>query len=1482
MRIKLTLRGRGAEGIDLQVTADNTATAGDVAAALATAGPTGSGAPVDPESVTLRIIDPLADRVLNVLSPTALVTESGLRSGAVVDIVDAQQSTGSGSAKAAELRVLAGPDRGMVVPLPFGSTTVGRSRTCDVTLTDRLVSKRHMRVTVGAGVEVHDLNSANGVVVGDQRVQRTGVGAGDDVLVGDTTLRITQVRKPDAGLAESTDIGFTRPPQLLPRVGVQQVKVPQAPEAPDRGRFPVLAMIAPLVMGAVMFAVTRQLLSVVFVALSPLLMIGNWIDLRWQERSARKRGLESFSGALSHLREELDGHRRAEVEARHSQYPSIDRVVTAVLRRDGLLWARRPENPEFLRIRLGTGGDAASVEFEVDDPGRGIPECVAAAQSLVEEFSTLQDVPVVADLRASGGLGLCGTGEWLQQVQCAVVGQVVSLYSPAEVVIACLTSGERLPGWQWLEWLPHVSSPHSPLDGIHLAADPATGTELLASLEGLLDARSGDGAGTWAGAPHPTRGPEGSDTKDPTYPNTLPAVLVVVDGSGVDRARLNRLAERGPDHGIYFVWCAEDFNDLPAACRTFVAVDDRTGAVGEVRRSRVVQPVTLDRLPVVDAARLARSLAPIVDAGVPVDDDSDLPGSISYVQMTGHELADNSEAALERWRASGSVSDRSPGAQPRAQSPVSLAALVGQGVAAPVSLDLRTQGPHALVGGTTGAGKSEFLQAWVLGMAQALSPDRVTFLFVDYKGGSAFARCTDLPHFVGLVTDLSPYMVRRALTSLRAELHHREKLLNAKNAKDLVTLEKRGDPDCPPSLVIVIDEFAALVGEVPEFVDGVVDVAQRGRSLGLHLILATQRPAGVIKDNLRANTNLRVALRMADEADSQDVLGDVLAAHFPQGAPGRGAAKTGPGRITVFQSAYPGARTTQEAKVAAVGVEELGFGSPRAWQVAEAPRPSGDVAQDIDRVVDTLRKAADAGGIPEPRRPWLPDLAQTYNIRNLRQRTDSELVLGVIDVPEDQAQVAEYFRPDREGNIAYYGASGSGKTTALRSLAIAAAITPRGGPVDVYGIDFAGGGLDMLRALPHVGDVVPGDDEERVSRLVDMLAGLVEERAARYSAVRAADLGSYRRISGRGHEPRMLLLVDGIGVLAEEYQASGRRLRTWNRFQQILLDGRAVGVHVAATADRQQAVPSSLASNFQRKVVLRQTDEDAYLFFGLPKDVLDPTSLPGRAMQVGRPQLLQLAILGDNINALAQARLMEQLGGFMTEQGRVRPPAIGSLPQLVEGATVAPVQDGQPVIGIDGETLAPLGFRPVGTLCVGGAPQTGRSNAVAWVVHALRSQCPGAMFLHASSGRSALVGRFRWKDSAKGSDEVARMLQGSRALFEEAAPEGTPGVVLVVEGFADLVYTAADQELAEVIGLARSNGHLVVGEADLVGWGRGGGLSSALRGGRAGIVLCPALGDGDTVLGTGVPAVPGREMTPGRGYFAQGGKVHKIQVPLLV
>ena len=1480
MRIKLTLRGRGPSDIDLLVTTDNTATIGDLAASLAAAGPEGASQAIDPESVTLRLIEPDTQRVVTTFAPTAYVTEAGLRSGAIVDIIGAEHNVGTGAAKAAEMRVLSGPDKGMVVSLPFGSTVIGRSQTVAVQLNDKMVSKQHMRVVVGNQIEVHDLNSANGVLLAERRVQRSVVHSDDVITIGDTQLQFIQLRKPEQGLGDSTDIGFIRSPQVIPHVGPKEFKLPEAPQVPHRGRFPFIALIAPLIMGSVMYMVTRNIFSMTFMALSPLLMIGNWVDQKLQMRKMLKEGKKEHAAAIALLRHDLEKYQKEDRFARKAQFPSVEKIVTGALARDGSLWMRRPEHPEFLRVRVGIGTDVSQIIFD-NFTSRGIPECVMASRQVREDFSTIDDVPIVVDLRRTGGVGICGKNSWLEQIQAAIIAQLICQYSPAEVSLACFTSAQRRPGLQWMEWLPHVTSPHSPLgSGLHLADDAASGAELLSALETLMEQR----LEALKSAQSYNRGPIVPGTaqiENTTPPAPIPAIVVFVDDVIVDQARLNRVAELGPDAGIHMVWSNEDFAKIPAACRSFVVAESESGLVGDVRGSRVLTPVTVDHIDMRDIARLGRALAPVVDAGVPVDDDSDLPGAISYVQLTGKDLADNPETQVERWQATHSLIDRSPHAEIKPGPMVSLSALVGQGSSGPVALDLRTQGPHALVGGTTGAGKSEFLQAWVLGMAQAVSPDRLTFLFVDYKGGAAFARCTELPHCVGLVTDLSPFLVRRALESLRAELHYREKLLNRKGAKDLVTLEKMGDPECPPSLIIIVDEFAALVSEVPEFVDGVVDVAQRGRSLGLHLILATQRPAGVIRDNLRANTNLRVALRMADTDDSQDVLGDKMAAHFPQNAPGRGAAKTGPGRITTFQSAYPGARTTEEVKAVSVEIEDLGFGKTRQWRMPERPKVDEDVATDIDRVVNTVREAAKLANIPKPRKPWLEELAQTYNIRNLRQRTDAELVLGVVDIPAEQTQVPEYFYPDAEGNIAYYGASGSGKTTALRSLAIAAAITPKGGPVDVYGLDFAGGGLDMLKAMPHVGDVVSGDDEERVARLLKKIAAIVEERSVRYSAVHAADLTAYRRITNQPDEPRILLLVDSAGVFVDEYQAVNRHARTWNNFQQILLDGRALGVHVAVTADRFQAIPNSVASNFQRKVVLRQTDQDAYVNFNLPRDVLTPTSFPGRALQVGKKTVMQLAILGDNINSLAQARLMEQLGEYMTAQGRVRPEAIKSLPMEVSASSIPATVQGAPVVGLESESLLPLPFRPSGTLSISGGPQTGRSNALAWLVHSLRSSSPETRFLHATSGRSTLAQRGRWLASAQGAGSVAEMLREHKELFEAEAPSSGPGVVLVIESIADFVYSEAESEINNAISKAKANGHLVIAESDLSGWSRGGMLTSGVKASRAGLVLCPAPGDGDSTLGVSVPAIPSREAVPGRCYFTQGGKVWKVQIPFI-
>ncbi|MBD2758112.1 FHA domain-containing protein [Yimella sp. cx-573] len=1463
MRVRIALLDKQTGAAqNLEVTADATATAADVAAALA-AGPDAEKAR---GNLTLNVREGNVSRTLN---PAASILQAGLRSGQTVELVTAATLGGNrvSSESVAVVRVIDGVDRGVEVPLGIGESTIGRSADRDVRLTDPLVSKLHARVTVGEAIELTDANSANGVLVGGVQVNSVTVRPGDVVQLGDTRITITPTRSLTANQSTSTDVTFTRSPRVMRRPAPREFELPRPPSRADSQPFPLLAMVAPLVMGVVLYAFTRNLLSIVFVALSPLMMVSTWWTQRNHSRRRTAAATDNFHSALMSMGERLDAALDEERQLRLKLYPSAAESVRAIIDRTELLWSRRPEHPEFLRIRLGLGEIRPTTTVK-EAPTDGLPDLVAQARELATSRSVLTEAPITADLRSAGGVGVCGSSAQVDGVARAVLTQVVGLHSPADVVVACLTSVRHRDRWEWLQWLPHCDSPQSPLRGQHLSADPGSGSVLLAQVEELLDVRV-----------EATARPRGPGVLDEDKP-VLPSVVLVVDDTTVDRARLTRIAERGPDGGVYVLWVANARRDLPAACRAFIEVDEGRSPTANLVREEVPDAeVTPETIGADVAHSVARSLAPVVDDSAVAEDDSDLPRSVSIASLLGAQECDDADIVLTRWRENQSLIDRSAPPVPRSEAS-SLRALVGHAGTEPFTLDLRSQGPHALVGGTTGAGKSEFLQSWVLGMAHAYSPDRVSFLFVDYKGGAAFARCTDLPHSVGIVTDLTPYLVRRALRSLRAELHRRERLLNEKGKKDLLELEASGDHECPPSLVIVVDEFAALAGEVPEFVDGVVDVAQRGRSLGLHLILATQRPAGVIKDNLRANTNLRIALRMADEHDSTDVVGDKQAADFPPSIPGRGVARTGPGRLVRFQSGFPGSRTPAIAPTPPIDIVEMGFGAKRPWTRPRTEVVGDGVRKDIDRVVDTLNAAVVRAGVPLPRRPWLESLAPVYNLTRLGQRRDTEIVLGVRDDPDKQDQPVDRFLPDAQGNIVFYGVSGTGKSTALRSLAAASAITPRSGPVHTYALDFAGGALRSLEALPTVGSVIAGDDDDRVQRLLRYVRDVIEERATRYSASRAANLTEYRELADHPDEPRILLLLDGFGAFRAEYEGVLGRDAYYNLFLRILADGRAVGVHVAMTADRPNVVPVSASSAFLKRIVLRQADEDAYYALSVPRDVLTAQSPPGRGIDAETEQELQLAILGTSVNVAVQARDLEAFGLDLAGRHTSRPAAIKSLPAIVPSSGQAKSIGGRPVVGIRDDTLTVLGFDPRGAVLVCGPGQSGRTDALRWMAEAVREACPAVRMIHFSARRSQLSQSQYWESTSIGIENVNDAAAQLISTANLAAPETAPGICVVIEAYPDFISSPADPMLLELVKALRRNGHLVIAEGETSGWNSWP-LSMEIRNSGTGLLLSPDQQDGEMVLRTALPRVKRADFPPGRGFWIQSGKAVKVQVPLV-
>ncbi len=1492
VRLKLTLARSSGGTDDIVVTADAAASIAEVAGTVARLDPKRTGQQAT-EALTLRAQLPGQPEPL-ILPPDAPVGEAWIGSGATVALADAgihYAPAGLGDAPVvAVLKVLSGPDEGRELPLRAGSTVLGRDEACDIVLHDPLVSKRHVRFEAGDGVEVVDLGSANGVMVDGGLVTRFTVRRSERMLIGDTEVELTVVADAAALPAAAPTAGpvfFNRSPRVERRYAGEEFQAPEVPAEKEDPPFPLLAMITPLLLGGAMFALTHQPTSLLFVLLSPVMMVGNFLTGRSRGKRKLKKQIAVFDQRLAALTERLEQERRREGELRRAETPTTADALAEAVRRGPLLWTRRPEHWSFLNLQLGRASMPSRNTVQSTDRGEMIVEFQERLDAVIAANERVEDVPVLDNLYESGALGIAGPAELAAGSVNSVLVQLTALHSPAELVVTALVA----PRWSrelgWLKWLPHTSSPHSPVPGVHLADSASSAATVLSTLEELVAERLAARNGVQRrGAMEQERaalerGAEvgGGKTAEGTQ-SPIPAVIVVVSGDvALDRARLVQFAESAADAGVFPVWIEQDVAALPAVCRTYLEHRDQPhrAVAGFVRLGETVEDVVTEPVSAATALDYARRMAPVIDAGALVADASDLPRSVSLVTLLGHDLAESSGAVIDRWRQNASIHDRTGASRPAKRRAGTLRAIIGSAGVDAMHLDLRTQGPHALVGGTTGAGKSEFLQAWVLGMAAEYSPDRVTFLFVDYKGGSAFADCVSLPHCVGLVTDLSPHLVRRALTSLRAELHHREHLLNRKKAKDLLELEKRGDPESPPALVLVIDEFAALVGEVPEFVDGVVDIAQRGRSLGIHLIMATQRPAGVIKDNLRANTNLRIALRMADESDSQDVVGVADAAHFDPGIPGRGLAKTGPGRLTRFQSAYAGGWTSREPERAGVEVAELRFGGEVRWEEPRAEeQPERDLGPtDQQRLVAAIVRAQGAAHIPAPRRPWLDELAAVYDLGLLRQRTDAELLLGVQDVPDRQEQRPAYFSPDVDGNIAVYGTGGSGKSTVLRTLASAAAITPRGGPVHVYGLDFGAGSLRMLEKLPHVGSIIPGDDAERIIRLFRMLKAELEDRGPRYAEANASSITEYRSLTGRHDEPRILLLVDGFPSFREDFEIPAGRSQWYDVFRDLLADGRRLGMHVALTGDRAGAVPTAIGSLVQRRVVLRLAD-DGYGMLDVPGDILGPSSPPGRAIVDGYET--QIAVLGGSRAVSDQSDAVRRLAEAMERAGIRRAPEIGSLPKEVLLEALPPAHDGAPVLGVSDVDLGPFGFEPSGTLLLAGPPASGRSTALAALSASVARFDPEARLYYIGSARSPLASSPLWAATATTPADAAELAKDLVAAVTDPDTEGR--IAVFVESIGDFLQTPADSPIVELVRAVRRSDHLLVAEAETSAWGSSWPLLGEVKNGRRGLLLQPDSIEGDLLLKTPLPRMGRSEFPPGRGVYIHKGTFVRVQLPL--
>jgi DNA segregation ATPase FtsK/SpoIIIE, S-DNA-T family len=1393
--------------------------------------------------------------------PETALADSAIRDGAVVSLGGPEGCVYPEPMGLVEVRVAGGPGAGAVHRLSLGDADIGNGQRVAIGINDPALPEVALRISVDnrGSCQVAPHDGVRAVLDSEPLEAATPWLPGQQITVGGTLLGLAPYEVPDAALHPSDDggIDFNRPPRLLPPQRATKFHLPSPPTENERRPLPILMAVAPVIMGVAMAVMMKEVYMLAMSGLSPIMMLGNYF-------TNRKQGRKSYSQKLSEYREhkkriERDASDALAVEraARYDECPDPASVLSIASGPRRRLWERRRTDPDYLVLRAGTADLPSAVELtdpELDEHRRQV-------------FWTVPDAPVTIPLTLRGVVGVAGPGDSARAAGRWLVSQAATLHSPNDLRICVLTDSSGRGSWEWVRWLPHcrpgAGGNCTALIGNDAESVAARIAELLANINARYKALREEG---------------GQETR---FEHD---VVVVFDGSRKLRSLPGtiQILREGPGVGIYAICLDADERLLPAECQAVAAVD-RDGLRVQQTMADAVVGARPDLVSPGWCGRLARAIAPIRDAS-DEGDTAGLPDSSRLLDVLRLEPP-TAEAVAARWEAGGR----------------STLAMIGESYDGPFGIDLRRDGPHGLIAGTTGSGKSELLQSLVASLAVANRPDEMTFVLVDYKGGSAFADCMLLPHTVGMVTDLDTHLVERALVSLSAELTRREHILAGAGAKDIedyqILLDKGQTSEPMPRLLIVIDEFASMVRDLPDFVTGLVNIAQRGRSLGIHLILATQRPSGVVSAEIRANTNLRIALRVTDPSESTDVIDAKEAAHISKSTPGRAYVRLGHASLIPFQSGRvggrrPGATSSADAlpKPWAASVDWAGLGRPEPAKPAARKRAQEEIT-DLKVLVEQVRHAVRMLDLPPQHSPWLPALPETLLLPDIMSGSGSSQPgsFGLEDLPSLQLQRPATVRLETFSHLMAAGAPRTGRSQLLRTIAGALALEHSSADVHMYGIDCGNGALLPLADLPHCGAVVSRTQPERATRLLGRLSAEVDRRQELLSESGFADVNEQRAsVAGGARLPHVFVFLDRwegfTTTLGELDHGSLTQIIT-----RILGEGASVGIHLVMTGDR-TLISGRISNLCEEKLVFKMAEKEDYGFAGLrPRNMPDEVP-PGRAFRAGSGLEVQVALLGPDTSGQGQAAELRSIASSCAARDAsvpagARPFRVDVLPTRIsfeDAWALRPASAGPlfGMVGIGGDTLTALGpDLSAGAPCfiVGGPARSGRSTIL---MSMARSFLEGGAQLILVTPRPSPL---RTLASSPG---VVRLFEGSDLDEEQfvAALAGFSGPGVVVMDDAEMLRDCdAAGELGRLISLGGDSGRALVfgGDGENLGIGFGGWQVAAKRA-RRGCLIAPAtLPQGDLIGVQLSRSMLGQSAKPGRCLLNVGdGTLVTVTVPM--
>ena len=1219
---------------------------------------------------------------------------------------------------------------------------------------------------------------------------------------------------------------YKRSPRVIYTVEEENIQIKSPPSKKEFSRGGIVQMIIPtlstaaftVLMGVVMKRGLYVYMSLGMTVITTIFSVKNFITEKKEIKKENKQREEVYEDYLVRIRKRIRKARKKEKEAFEYQYPNAIILEKMIRGYSSRLYERSAMDEDFLQVNLGfyEGKSYITASYQNDEIEMDRDKLKEIAKEIPKEYKKVDYLPMAVDLKKAH-LGLVGSKKNIHEQLKYMLMQLTFFHSYRELQIIFIHNEAYREEFSYVKWYPHLH-----VDAINVTGEiynPQARDQIFGSIQQILKDR---------------KLKQEEDQQEVMF---SPHMLFIIDEPALILNHPVMEYLQGKEHnlGFSFIYTTDQQENLPENVHTVCLLENaEDGRLLLNEGQRINQQFAIQHVEQMDLEGTARTLSAIIHVqGM----SSQIPEAITFFELYGIEHPEEL-GVNKRWE--------------KNQSHKSLA--VPLGVRAKedyVELNLheKAHGPHGLVAGTTGSGKSEIVQSYILSLAVNFHPHEVGFLLIDYKGGGMANLFARLPHLLGTITNLDKAESMRAMASIKSELARRQQIFSDNNVNHINGYNKMfklGKVKEPlPHLFLISDEFAELKKEQPEFMSELVSAARIGRSLGIHLILATQKPSGVVDDQIWTNSKFKLCLKVQNEGDSKEMLKTPDAANITQA--GRAYLQVGNNEIyELFQSAWSGAtyqkeQTADEKEDDRVYiVNEIGQGV-LVNQDLSGPKESNQIkATQLDVIVSHLHEVYNSRENIAVKKPWLPSLpgmllsphTKTAADSSTFTELDTTLGLGMIDIPEEQAQREYVLDLAKNGHLLYMASSGYGKSMFLGHIIVGLAMKNAVKNLNIYILDLGNSALIAYKGLPHVADYLGFDETEKLDKFQRLILDTIAERKRLFARAMAQNFNVYNQ-SQEEKLKAVVITVDNydiVGELGDEMTAF---------LQKVSRDGAGLGVYLVVTMTRDSVMRAATKGNFKERIAgFNFVDGENNAFIGRSQIQL-PEDKKGRAlvkqdsinlMQLYTPvscedELIYNQELKVLIRQVADASTEERARGIPVLPDVLRYDMLPRYPGYRDDKTLLPA-------GIDIDTLEVkyLDFREAPVLVVGGSA-TGKTNTVRTLMrHAAGQKLylfdneEGMLRVYAGQDGVRYANTKAEAEEQLGS--IRNMAEDRRELYEEARIDDaalTPKVFcqtmetvyIVLDSLQQIYDMVGDNDIFDVLAEAVKFGFLVMATSDI-------------------------------------------------------------------